>query len=347
MTLPSPTHADVHEDRLLQPLDAARDGSAPARQLVIEASDVTREFDGKVALDGASLEVGRGDIHALLGPNGAGKTTLLRILSGFIHPSSGSVRILGMDVRNSPRMLRQRLGLIPSGDRSFYLRISGIENLVFFARMHGLRRKEAFARAREVLDLVELPEAAELRVGAYSHGMVKRLSIARSLLTDPEILLVDEATHDLDPEGARTVRELVGRLADRGTAVIWTTQRIDEIKGFAQTVTLLNRGQICFAGTVPQLMAQAVPRRWLLRLRNGALQGSNLLGRAEDLLAGLGELRLAGDGDPEHFLLALPEGIVLGDALSALLAGDVQVLACRGERSEIEDAFLELTRSSP
>ncbi len=110
--------------------------------------------------------------------------------------------------------------------------------------------------------------------------MQKRLSIARALLTSPEVLLVDEATHDLDPEGAHVVRELVAALADDGTAVLWTTQRIDEIRGFADRVTLLREGEVAFSGTVPELMAHAIPRRYLLRIQNGGPPGAELAGTA-------------------------------------------------------------------
>ena len=111
-----------------------------------------------------------------------------------------------------------------------------------------------------------LEDSARVRVGVYSHGMQKRLAVARALLVDPAVLLVDEATHDLDPEAAENVRSLVRDLAGRGTAIIWTTQRVDEVRGFADSVTLLARGRTRFAGTVAQLMAHAFPRRYLLRL---------------------------------------------------------------------------------
>jgi ABC-2 type transport system ATP-binding protein len=235
------------------------------------------------------------------------------------------------------------VGLIPSGDRSFYLRISGLENLMFFARLHGLRRREAHAQARRVLEEVDLLDAARLRVNAYSHGMQKRLSIARALLTQPEVLLVDEATHDLDPEGARRVRELVSAVARRGAAVVWTTQRLDELRGFADAVTVLSRGCVRFTGTVPELMAHSLPRRYLLRLQNGSLVGESLrpvLGRA---VGGLGTLTAAGRGESPDYLLVLTENAVLGDALASLASASVQVLSCREERSEIEEAFLSLT----
>ncbi len=311
----------------------------------IEARALVQRFGTKVVLDSLSFEVQPSTIHALLGPNGAGKTTLIRILAGLLVPSGGTVQILGV-AAGSSRSFRRLIGLLPSGDRSFYLRISGIENLVFFARLHGMRRREAARRAREVLEEVGLEDAATTRVAFYSHGMQKRLSVARALLADPPILLIDEATHDLDPDGARRVRELVAAAAGRGTAVVWATQRLDEIRGFADRVTLLAEGRAAFAGTVPELMATAVPRRYLLRLRNGLPVRYSLESAGRSALGSLGTLELVGESSSEHYVLALADEVVLGDALAALSRVSIDVLTCREERSEIEQAFLALAGKS-
>jgi ABC-2 type transport system ATP-binding protein len=173
--------------------------------------------------------------------------------------------------------------------------------------------------------------------------MQKRLSVARALLMDPPVLLVDEATHDLDPEGARTVQRLALDAAARGVAVIWATQRVDEIRGFADGVTLLDRGEVRFAGTVAQLMARSPSQRFLLRVRipDGSTDG--VLARASAALGtGLGAVAATAGLDSEHIVLSLGEDVILGDALAALTSSGIQVLACREERSEIEEAFLRL-----
>jgi ABC-type multidrug transport system ATPase subunit len=321
------------------PLTPAR----PAGPAAVEVRELSRRFESKLALDRVSLRVEDGEIHALLGPNGAGKTTLLRILAGLVTPSGGEVYVNGTPTAGSPRALRALIGLVPSGDRSFYLRITGLENLVFFARLQGFSKRAAFAKAEETIAAVGLADDARTRVGLYSHGMQKRLSVARALLTDPKVLLVDEATHDLDPEGGRRIRSLVAELAAGRAAVVWATQRLDEIRGFAGHVTLLGQGRTCFAGTVAELMEHSVPRRFLLRLRNGSQNGE----LEAALQAALGSLAtVEGTGrESEHYLLSLREDAVLGDALGALIAARFEVLACRQERSEIEDAFVALTGS--
>ncbi len=305
---------------------------------VLVADAIVREFDGSRALDGVSMRIRPGEIHALLGPNGAGKTTLLRIAAGLMEATSGETRISGRDV-DASRATRRSIGLVPSGDRTFYLRLSGVENLIFFGRLHGLRLRSARQRAHEVLEFVDLTASAKKRVGEYSHGMQKRLSVARALLTQPALMLVDEATHDLDPHGARLVRDLVAGLARRGVAVAWATQRLEEIRGFADSVTVLDAGRVRFSGTVPELIAQTDSRSYLVWLQNGseALAAEALVG-AVGRHAALRETR-----DPGHFLLTLAPGAVLGDVFAALAAEDVQILSCREARSEIEEAFLQLT----
>jgi ABC-2 type transport system ATP-binding protein len=324
--------------------DARRDDDQPQadRAAVVEAVDVSMAFRDKLALDGVSLRVAAGEIHALLGPNGAGKTTLLRILAGLLTPSAGSVS-LAAEAGATGRELRGRIGLVPSGDRTFYLRLSALENLVFFGRLQGLRRREAQARALEKLAQVGLEGRARTRVAELSHGMQKRLSIARGLLADPPVLLVDEATHDLDPEGARRVRDLVRETAAaQGIAVLWATQRLEEIRGFAGRVSLLAAGEIRFVGSVNELLERSVPRRYVVRV----LPRPALVEAARAALAGHATVELAEAAPSPHLLIVLREHTVLGHALAALSHAGVDVVACRQERPEIEEAFVALTEPS-
>lgn len=316
------------------------------RPLAVEAEGLTRHFGATRALDGVSVSVQQGEIHALLGPNGAGKTTLLRCLTGLVEPSQGTIRLQGVAAHElGYRGYRRMFGLVPSGDRSFYLRISGLENLLFFGRLYGLRKSQALPRAWECLRAVGLEEAARKRVGLYSHGMQKRLSVARGLLTDPVVLFVDEATHDLDPEGSNRVQELVVGAASRGTAVLWATQRLDEIRGFADRVTVLDKGTVRFVGTVPELMAISVARRYVLHLHDGRSNDTALVTAANRALSSMASVAPSGDSEGEHCVLELADGVVLGDAIASLAAAGIKVLACREERSGIENAFLYLTRN--
>ena len=317
------------------------ENKAAARGALVEVEDVVRTFGKTPALDGVSLSLRPGEIHALLGPNGAGKTTLVRLLAGLVSPTSGRVRIAGQDPSRELGALRRQVGLVPSGDRSFYLRISGLENLAFFARLHGLSRRTAVLRAREALSQVGLEAAGQERVGHYSHGMQKRLSVARALLTRPLLLLVDEATHDLDPEGAERVRELIRERSRGGMAVLWTTQRLDEIRGLADDVTLLHQGKVRFAGTVPELLVQSPSKRFVLGVRSPT-SSEDVEALARRAIGDMGSVDRLGAEGSQHYVLSLHDGAVLGRALSALTSAGLDVLSCHGERSEVEEAFLAL-----
>ena len=330
-TRSAPEAAPATVERAAQP--------APPAVPAIEVHELRRSFGAVEALRGVSLEVGSGDIHAVLGPNGAGKTTLMRILCGLVDPSAGSAYV--MDRRaGGPPSTRKSIGLVPSGDRSFYLRLSGFDNLVFFARINGLRRRAARERAAEVLEAVSLTDAAGRPVSTYSHGMQKRLSFARALLHDPAVLLVDEATHDLDPAAAAQVRALTTERARSGTAVLWATQRIEELAGFAERVTVLARGLVCFEGTVASLAAEGGGERHVVGLGPRTTADRAAMGAA---LSGLAHVQPASDAG--HVLITLAPGVSLGAALSALTAAGAEVTSCRDERPPIERAFLAVTEA--
>src|SRR4051812_31900492 len=305
---------------------------------VVEVDDLCRSYGSVEALRGVSLDIEAGEIHGLLGANGAGKTTLMRILCGLVDPTAGSAYVLDRRVERS-RDMRELIGFMPSGDRSFYLRLSGLENLLFFARLYGMRKRQARARALELLESVALSDAAKRPVHTYSHGMQKRLSFARALIHAPAVLLVDEATHDLDPVAAEQVRALTLERARAGAAVIWATQRIEELTGFAQRVTVLDRGEVCFAGSVAALTAAGGGNRHLIQLGPATTVPVAALDAA---LGAVGRLQPA--GDPSHATLTVAPGESLGTALTAMVAAGAEVLGCQDERPRLEQGFLAVTR---
>jgi ABC-2 type transport system ATP-binding protein len=327
-------------------LDGAALATASAAEPpVIEVRHVDRRFGDAQALRDVSLMLRRADIHALLGPNGAGKTTLLRILTGLLRCHAGEVRVLGTSLEEiGLRDYRRAFGFVPSGDRSFYLRMSGVENLLFFGRLAGLRRAAALQRARECLDEVGLDDVGKKMVGVYSHGMQKRLSVARALLMDPPILFVDEATHDLDPEGARRVQDLVAARVKQGTAVIWATQRLDEIRAFADRVTLLHRGEVRFQGTVNRLIAAETARAYVVQLGTGEWTADEVLTRTRSAIGAVAQVAIQEDSEGDHFILLLEPGEAIGRVMWSLEEAGLEVISCREERSGIETAFLRLTR---
>jgi ABC-2 type transport system ATP-binding protein len=320
-----------HDDEEHQPL------AAPMRAPIMTLREVSRRFGATLAVDDVSLAIRPGEIHALLGPAGAGKTTLVRILSGLLAPSAGTVRLYGTAVRG--RELGASVGLVPSGD-TFYATLSGFENLVFFARLHGLRRREAAARSRALLSELGLAEDAERPVGLWSAGMRARLAVGRARLAEPDVLVLDEASRDLDEEAAHAIRMLVSLVAAGGTAVVWTTESVDEIRGFADTVTFVDGGRVRFSGPVARLQDREQPPRYVLRLRATFLSGPTGRAKLQRTLRGTATIDLPSPHDPEHVVLQPIGEHAIGDAIAALAEDGFVVLACRQERSTLEEAFL-------
>ena len=302
-----------------------------------------RWFDAHHVLNGLDLDVPKGELHAVLGPNGAGKTTLLRIIAGITDPSSGLVTVGGVTARpGSDRNLRREIGLIPASANSFYMRLSGFENLLFFGRLQGMTKRQAGTRSRELLERVGLAGATDRRVGHYSTGMQRRLTVARALLTEPVLLLADETTAGLDPEGARSVRALFTDITRAGTTVLWTTQRIDEIRGFADRVSFLHDGRFLFTGTVPEMVALARPRRYIVELQ-GEASPDSMATRGREALAGVADLESVGSTTSRVFALSLEPDEMIGAALVRLAGAGIQVASCTEERSPIDEAFTRLS----
>jgi ABC-2 type transport system ATP-binding protein len=211
----------------------------------IEIAGLMKRFGSVQALRGVDMTVAPGEIVALLGPNGAGKSTLMRILATTVLPDSGTARVAGFDVSSKPAQVRASIGLTLGDERSWYWRLTGRQNLEFFAALYHLKRAEAQARVDALLAQFNLAEAGDRRFDGYSTGMRMRLSLARALLPDPKILLLDEPTRSLDPVGASEFRETVAALGrTRNLAVLYTTHDLHEAAAIANRIVMVARGSV-------------------------------------------------------------------------------------------------------
>ncbi|WP_120005007.1 ABC transporter ATP-binding protein [Nesterenkonia muleiensis] len=215
----------------------------------LHANSLTRAFatrgsGTRVALDSVNLTLPEGRVHALLGPNGAGKTTLCRIASTVLLPTSGTAHILGHDVVTEARAVRRLIGIVFGGDRGLYDRLTAQENLQFWCSMHGLKRRETKVRTSELLERLGLAPRRADRVETFSRGMKQRLHLARGLVSDPELLILDEPTVGMDPISAREFRHLITGLRDEGRTVLLTTHDLAEAEALAETVTMIDQGTI-------------------------------------------------------------------------------------------------------
>lgn len=218
-----------------------------------------RKPDGCVALDNVTFEVEKGDCLGLLGANGAGKTTLLKLLGGLIYPTQGSIHINGYDTKKHNLEARQSVGYVLNEDRSFYWRLTAIENLEFFGTLDNLWGEGLRKRIAELMTLVGLKDAGEKRVSDYSSGMRQRLAIARGLLSDPEVLLLDEPTKSLDPIGAQEIRDLISKeigSKQRKTLVI-ATHQLAEAEALCNRVCVMSAGQVM---AIKEIQQSLVPK---------------------------------------------------------------------------------------
>lgn len=228
-------------------------------EAVLEAEHLARTFDrGRFqAVADVSLRVGAGQVHALLGPNGAGKTTTVRMCATLLLPTSGSVRVDGVDAVAHPRRARRRLGLVLGGDLGFYPRASARQNLLFFADLQGVARGDRASAVDGALERVGLSDAADRRASALSRGMRQRMHLARALLGRPRLLLLDEPTNGLDPDISLQVRQTVAEIAASGVGVLLTSHTMPEIEELADTISVIGAGRIEVRGTVADVARHA------------------------------------------------------------------------------------------
>ena len=216
---------------------------------------IRRRRKDVVALDGLSLAVPEGELFGLLGPNGAGKTTTIKILTTLLIPTSGTAAVMGLDIVRDAKQIRKRIGFVFGGERGLYYRLSGADNLRYFAELYGVAPREIGPRVGELLGLVGLTDRADERVEGYSRGMKQRLHLARTLLHRPRVLFLDEPTIGLDPIGARELRKIVTDLHSQGTTIILTTHYLFEADAMCQRIGVIDHGHLVALGTPGELKA--------------------------------------------------------------------------------------------
>ncbi len=298
---------------------------------LIHALGLVKRFAGFTAVDGIDVDVEPGEAFGFLGPNGAGKSSTMRMIGCVSPPTDGVLRILDMDPRRDGPAIRARLGVCPQLD-NLDLELTVRENLTTYARFFGIARKVARARAAELLDFVQLTERADSKVEPLSGGMRRRLTIARALVNEPEIVLLDEPTTGLDPQARHLVWERLFRLKQQGVTLVLTTHYMDEAEQLCDRLVVMDAGKIVAEGS-PRSLIERYSTREVVELRFPA--------ESQEVFAG----KLAGVGQrlevlPDRILLYVADG---DDAVAEVQRRALNPAGVLVRRSSLEDVFLHLT----
>ncbi len=299
--------------------------------------------DQFVAVQGVSFDIKQGEIFGLLGPNGAGKTTTIRMLSTLLEPSSGSATINGYDVVRQASHVRQTLGAVLTGERSIYWKLTGRENLEYFAALYHLPPTIAKQRVQALLDRLELAHKADELVERYSSGMKQRIAIAKALLANPPVLLLDEPTIGLDPQSARNLRDLISEIKSEGRTILLTTHYMEEADLLSDRVGIIDGGKIIALDT-PTNLKRAIHQVDILQLEvdqvepklPAALQQLPTVQRVVAHPAG-------GDGTWSLAVHTTDSRTLLPKVIGVVTTHSAQIRHLQISEPTLEDVFISLT----
>jgi lipooligosaccharide transport system ATP-binding protein len=312
--------------------------AAPELPLV-HARGLVKRFGALTAVDGVDFDVQRGEAFGFLGPNGAGKTSTMRMVGCVSPPSDGTLRILGLDPVDDGADIRARLGVVPQQD-TLDMELTVRENIIIYGRYFGLPRDELGERADELLEFVQLSERADSKVEPLSGGMKRRLTIARSLVNNPEVLLLDEPTTGLDPQARHTVWDRLFRLKQRGVTLILTTHYMDEAAQLCDRLVVMDKAKIAAEGSPLELIRRYSTRE-VVELRFRVEQEVDHV--AADIAARMDGLARRLEALPDRLLLYTDDGDATASHVHDLGVQPESVLV---RRSTLEDVFLHLTGRS-
>jgi ABC-2 type transport system ATP-binding protein len=290
------------------------------------------------AVKGISFEVEFGELFGLLGPNGAGKTTTIKMLTTLLTPTSGAAKVLGFDVAKDVIDIRRRIGIIFGGERGLYYRVSGRENLRYFADLYGVSVSKRDKRITDLLDLVGLSDRADTKVEGYSRGMKQRLHIAKGLINDPDVIFMDEPTIGLDPEAARETRAMIKGLVDKGKTILLTTHYMFEADELCGRIAVISNGKIVALDS-PSELKKFVKDITVIEVEAFGLANTDLdvLRRQADVTNVSAEL----EGERQMVRIQTPRGSEFIPTVTKLLSR-AKIMDIRTKEPTLEDAYLKL-----
>jgi ABC-2 type transport system ATP-binding protein len=290
------------------------------------------------AVRGISFDVNFGELFGLVGPNGAGKTTTIKMLTTLLTPTSGRAEVLGFDIVNDVIEIRRRIGIIFGGERGLYYRVSGRENLRYFADLYGVPMSVREERINELLDLVKLSDRADDRVEGYSRGMKQRLHIAKGLIHDPELIFMDEPTIGLDPEAARETRAMIKSFTQNGKTILLTTHYMFEADELCNRIGVISSGKIVALDS-PSELKRYVKDISVIEVEAFGVVESQLeqLRREQDVTNVSADL----GGERQIVRIQTPKGSEFIPVVTKVLS-DARIVDVRTKEPTLEDAYLKL-----
>src|ERR1700693_1324250 len=303
----------------------------PTDEVLVHARGLTKRFGGVTAVNAVDFDVRTGEAFGFLGPNGAGKTSTMRMIACSSPVTDGDLSVIGMDPRSQAAQIKARLGVVPQID-NLDAELTVLENLLMYARYFDMPTSVARPRALELLEFMQLSERASDQVEPLSGGMKRRLTIARALINDPELLILDEPTTGLDPQARHLLWDRLYRLKQRGATLIITTHYMDEAEQLCDRLVVMDKALIVAAGAPRELIKRYATRE-VLELRVPDAVRVGLDGRLEGLAERIEEL-------PDRYLLYATDG---EQALEGVHAREIPIESALVRRATLEDVFLRLS----
>lgn len=300
-------------------------------EVVLESKDLTKRYGSFVAVDRLNLAIRKGEIFGLLGPNGAGKTTTILMLLGLTEPTSGSVRVLGLDPARQPLSVKAQVGYLPD-EVGFYNNLTARENLIYIAKLNGLRGQEAYDRIDTALGQMGLGSIAHQRVATFSRGMRQRLGVAELLLKRPKLIIMDEPTLGLDPEVAREFLETIRHLKAEGITMLLSSHLLYQVQAICDRVGLFHQGRMVLDGTVKELARRVLGGAYRIHLEAAGSTG------LQDVLGHLpGVVKLRHD-DPNIYQLETENDLRAEVARAVVTAGG-RLLSLNVEAPNLDEVY--------
>jgi ABC-2 type transport system ATP-binding protein len=308
---------------------------------VLEVVQLTKRFKEFEAVKDVSFSVKKGESFGLLGPNGAGKTTTIQMISGLFPPSSGGIRIAGIDMVRQPKQGQGLLGIVPQ-EIALYQQMSARENLAFWGRMYGLSGSHLQERIKEVLDIIGLTDRAGEKVETFSGGMKRRVNIGAAILHNPELLIMDEPTVGIDPQSRSHILDTVKRLNAEGMTVIYTSHYMEEVEYLCEKIGIMDQGEFIVSGTISELRETIGDRSRIVMNFSGAAKLENL---KMALAPSIPEHDLSINHDELAIFHKEPQK-VLSELIQTVTGAGFEITSVEVVEPNLESVFLHLTGRS-